>query len=122
MAPPDDTLAEFDRTHPSTYEAIVMIYRSGVRWSVPAILVALGLWGWAFGGIAGLMDAVIPINQVTHNTLWVPGHFHTYYLLGGLAFTFAYMYHLIRERSGTRVGRQPDGWHGFTGSAALASY
>lgn len=48
------------------------------------------------------MDAVIPINQVTHNTLWVPGHFHTYYLLGVLAFTFAYMYHLIGERSGSR--------------------
>lgn len=98
--------ASFASTVPVLLVAIlgglVLIYRSGMRWSVPAILVALGLWGWAFGGIAGLMDAVIPINQVTHNTLWVPGHFHTYYLLGVLAFTFAYMYHLIGERSGSR--------------------
>jgi cytochrome c oxidase subunit I len=79
-----------------------LIYRSGMRWSVPSILVCLGLWGWTFGGIAGFMDAAIPVNQVTHNTLWVPGHFHTYYLLGVLAFTFAYMYYLVTERSGTR--------------------
>lgn len=98
--------ASFASTVPVLLVAImgglILIYRSDMRWSVPAILVALGLWGWAFGGIAGLMDAVIPINQVTHNTLWVPGHFHTYYLLGVLAFTFAHMYHLVRERSGGR--------------------
>jgi cytochrome c oxidase subunit I len=82
--------------------ALTLIYRSGMRWSVPSILASLGVWGWAFGGIAGFMDASIPINQVTHNTLWVPGHFHTYYLLGVLAFVFAYMYHLIGVRSGRR--------------------
>lgn len=81
---------------------MAQFYRSGITWSVPAIFVALGLWGWTFGGIAGFMDAVIPINQVTHNTLWVPGHFHSYYLLGVLAFTWAFMYRLILDRSGGR--------------------
>lgn len=98
--------AGFASTVPVLLVAIMgglsMIYRSGMKWSVPSILVSLGLWGWAFGGIAGFMDVAIPVNQVTHNTLWVPGHFHTYYLLGVLAFTFAYMYHLISERSGKR--------------------
>lgn len=79
-----------------------MIYRSGAKWSVPLILVALGLWGWTFGGMAGFMDAIIPVNQVTHNTLWVPGHFHTYYLLGTLAFAFAYLYRVVVQRSGAR--------------------
>jgi cytochrome c oxidase subunit I len=98
--------AGFASTVPVLLVAILgglsMIYRSGMKWSVPSILVSLGLWGWAFGGIAGFMDVAIPINQVTHNTLWVPGHFHTYYLLGVLAFAFAYLYHLIAERSGRR--------------------
>ncbi len=98
--------ASFASTIPVLLVAIMggltLMYRARMQWSVPAILTALGLWGWAFGGIAGLMDAAIPVNQVTHNTLWVPGHFHTYYLLGVLAFTFAYMYHLIRDRSGGR--------------------
>jgi cytochrome c oxidase subunit 1 len=98
--------ASFASTVPVLLVAILgglsMIYRSGMKWSVPSILISLGLWGWAFGGIAGFMDAAIPINQVTHNTLWVTGHFHTYYVLGVLAFSFAYMYHLIGERSGRR--------------------
>jgi cytochrome c oxidase subunit I len=98
--------ASFASTVPVLLVAIMgglsLIYRSGMSWSVPSILVSLGLWGWAFGGIGGVMDAAIPVNQVTHNTLWVPGHFHAYYLLGILAFAFAYMYHLIGERSGKR--------------------
>ncbi len=77
-----------------------MIYRSGLRWSVPSILMAIGLWGWAFGGAAAVIDATIPVNQVMHNTLWVPAHFHTYYLLGAVAFAWAFMYHLIYELSG----------------------
>jgi len=96
--------ASFASTVPVLLVAIMggltLIYGSGMRWTVPSILVSLGLWGWAFGGIAGFMDAAIPINQVTHNTMWVPGHFHTYYLLGVLAFTFAYMYFLVSDRSG----------------------
>ncbi len=77
-----------------------MIYRSGLRWSVPSILISIGLWGWAFGGAAAVIDATIPVNQVMHNTLWVPAHFHTYYLLGAVAFAWAFMYHLIAELSG----------------------
>lgn len=79
-----------------------LFYRSDVRWSVPTILIALGLWGWAFGGIGAVLDAVIGVNQVMHNTLWVIAHFHTYYVIGAVAFEWAYMYHLIGSLSGTR--------------------
>jgi cytochrome c oxidase subunit 1 len=81
---------------------LTLIYRAKMRWTVPSILIALGLWGWAFGGIAGVLDTAIPVNQVTHNTLRMPAHFHTYYLLGVLAFSFAYLYYLVNERSGGR--------------------
>ncbi|HEV2302872.1 MAG TPA: cbb3-type cytochrome c oxidase subunit I [Stellaceae bacterium] len=76
------------------------IYRSGMRWQVATILFAIGLWGWTVGGIGAVIDATIPVNQIMHNTLWVPAHFHTYYLLGALAFSTGYMYHLIGARSG----------------------
>ncbi len=76
------------------------IYRSGMRWRVPTILFAIGLWGWTLGGIGAVIDSTIPVNQVMHNTLWVPAHFHSYYLLGALAFSTGYMYHLIGARSG----------------------
>ena len=79
-----------------------MMYRSGMRWSVPSILIALGLWGWTFGGLGAVIDSTIPVNQVMHNTLWVPAHFHTYYLLGAVAFAWAFMYHLIFELSNAK--------------------
>src|SRR5207245_1345376 len=72
------------------FGALGRIHRSGMRWSVPMILVALGLWGWVTGGLGAVLDSVIQINQVTHNTLWVPAHFHTYYLLGAAAFPWAF--------------------------------
>ncbi len=85
------------------------IYRSGMRWGVPTILIALGFWGWVFGGIGGTIDAAIPANNLMHNTLWVPAHFHTYYLLGVTTFVWAYLFYLvgdlsgIRERSSTKI-------------------
>ena len=79
--------------------SMALIYRSGMRWAVPSVLIALGLWGWTFGGMGALLDSTIPVNQVMHNTQWVVGHFHTYYLMGAVAFSLGYMYHLINELS-----------------------
>ncbi len=76
------------------------IYRAGIRWSVTLILLAVGLWGWVFGGIGGLLDSTIAVNQIMHNTLWIPAHFHTYLLLGTLAFAWAFLYHLTQNVSG----------------------
>jgi cytochrome c oxidase subunit 1 len=81
--------------------ALALVYGSQYRWTVPSILIALGLWGWVVGGIAALLDSTIAVNQVMHNTLWVPAHFHTYYLLGAVSFGVAYMYHLLGELSGS---------------------
>jgi cytochrome c oxidase subunit I len=79
--------------------ALTLMYGSRMRWTVTTIFVALGLWGWVFGGLGALLDATIPINQVMHNTMWVPAHFHTYYLLGAVAFSWAYMHHVIATLS-----------------------
>ncbi len=79
-----------------------LVYRAGMRWAVPSILILIGFWGWVFGGIGALVDATIPINQIYHNTLWVPAHFHTYYLLGAVAFVWAFLYHLTADLSGHR--------------------
>jgi cytochrome c oxidase subunit 1 len=81
--------------------ALALVYGSQYRWTVAAILMALGLWGWVVGGIAAVLDSTIAVNQVMHNTLWVPAHFHTYYLLGAVSFGVAYMYHLLGELSGS---------------------
>jgi cytochrome c oxidase subunit 1 len=83
--------------------ALTLMYGSRMRWTVTTILMALGLWGWVFGGLGALLDATIPINQVMHNTMWVPAHFHTYYLLGAAAFCWAYLYHVV-----TTLSHAPD--------------
>jgi cytochrome c oxidase subunit 1 len=65
----------------------------------------LGIWGWVFGGLGALLDATVSVNQVMHNTMWVPAHFHTYNILGVAAFAWAYLYHLCGELSGAAAGR-----------------
>ncbi|QLQ06136.1 MAG: cbb3-type cytochrome c oxidase subunit I [Anaerolineae bacterium] len=76
------------------------IYRSGMRWTVPSILIVLGFWGWVFGGLAAIIDASLAVNNLTHNTLWVPAHFHTYYLLGATSFVWAYLFYLVGDLGG----------------------
>ncbi len=79
---------------------LTLIYRSGMKWSVPSIMMAVGLWGWVFGGIGAVIDATIGVNNVMHNTMWVPAHFHGYYLIGAAFFVWAYFYHVVARLSG----------------------
>src|SRR5207237_8290098 len=60
----------------------------------------IGVGGWTFGGLAAMLDSVIPINQVMHNTMWVPGHFHSYMILGSVAFSLGYLYYLVKDLGG----------------------
>ena len=66
----------------TAYGALVNIHRSGLKWDLPLRLIIFALFGWAAGVIPAIIDAVIRVNQVMHNTQWVPGHFHFYLLLG----------------------------------------
>jgi cytochrome c oxidase subunit 1 len=66
----------------TAYGALVNIHRSGMRWDLPARLLVFGLFGWAAGVIPAIIDGVVRVNFVMHNTQWVPGHFHFYLLLG----------------------------------------
>ena len=66
----------------TTYGALVNIHRSGLKWDLPMRLIAFSLFGWAAGVIPAIIDGMIRVNLVMHNTQWVPGHFHFYLLLG----------------------------------------
>jgi cytochrome c oxidase subunit 1 len=66
----------------TAYGALANIHRSGVKWDLPLRLIIFGLFGWAAGVIPAVIDGVIRVNLVMHNTQWVPGHFHFYLLLG----------------------------------------
>jgi len=83
----------------TTFGALMLVYRSGIRWDVTAGLLLLGTFGWAAGVIPAIVDGTIHVNLVMHNTLWVPGHFHFYLLLGVATMLFGFMYHLARQNS-----------------------
>jgi len=83
----------------TAYGALTNIYRSGMRWSMPSRLLVLSMYGWAAGIVPAIIDGVISVNLVMHNTLWVPGHFHFYLMLGVLPMILALMYHVIGSRA-----------------------
>ena len=74
----------------TAYGGLMIIYRSGIRWDVASRLLFLSLCGWAAGAIPAFIDGTIGVNYVMHNTMWVPGHFHTYLLLGVVAMLFGF--------------------------------
>lgn len=46
-------------------------------WKNPSLAAQLlAMLTFVFGGITGLINASFTMNQVIHNTTWVPGHFH----------------------------------------------
>ena len=52
-----------------------------------------------------MLDSVIAINQITHNTMWVPAHFHTYMILGSVVFALGYLYYLVEDLGGIRESK-----------------
>lgn len=87
----------------TAYGALTNIHRSSMRWRIPSMLLILSMFGWAAGIVPAIIDGTISVNHVMHNTLWVPGHFHFYLLLGVLPMQFAFMYHLIGKGAGSSV-------------------
>jgi len=82
----------------TAYGALTLVYRSGIRWDAASSLLFLSMFGWAAGIVPAIVDATIMVNLVMHNTMWVPGHFHFYLLLGMTAMVFGFMYFLGHDR------------------------
>ena len=76
------------------FSALAIVYRSTTKWSLAPTLLYLGVMGWAIGGVGAMIDSTISVNQQFHNTLWVPAHFHTYYLMGVVLMILGAVYHL----------------------------
>ncbi len=83
---------------------------SNIRWDLASALLVLGVAGWSVGAVPAIIDGMISVNKVMHNTQWVPGHFHIYLILGEIAMSFGFMAWLAKE------ARQV----GFTGVDRLA--
>jgi cytochrome c oxidase subunit 1 len=83
----------------SIFGALLLVYRSRMRWNLVSLLMCFGVMGWAIGGVAAVIDSTVAVNIRFHNTLWVPAHFHTYYLMGVVLMILAFSDHLGQEGS-----------------------
>lgn len=96
-----------------------------LAWHDPSVTAQLlAMIGFVFGGITGLINASFTMNQVIHNTTWIPGHFH---LTVGTAVTLTLMgvaYWLIPYLTGRRLWSREMGlvssWMYFIGVLIFA--
>lgn len=81
----------------TAYGALTIVYRSGIRWDIVSGLLFLSMFGWAVGVVPAIIDGTIAVNHVMHNTMWVPGHFHMYLIVGLVAMLFGFSYYLANQ-------------------------
>lgn len=86
------------------YGALMIVYRSGIKWDMASSFIFLSMFGWVLGVVPAIVDATIVINQIMHNTKWIPGHFHMYMGLGATAMLFGFMYYLVKINGKEKVG------------------
>lgn len=89
----------------SIFDGLLVVYGSRMRWTIGSAFMFLGLMGWAVGGVGAVIDSTISMNSFFHNTLWVPAHFHTYYLMGVVLMLLGFASHLGVELSGLEESR-----------------
>ena len=89
------------------FTAMMLVWGSRYRWTLASTLLYLGFAGWAIGGTGAVIDSILPVNFRLHNTLWVPGHFHTYLLLGVILWALAFLTHLLEQAAGRPAARWP---------------
>lgn len=82
------------------FSTLLLVYGASMQWTLSSLLMYLGVMGWAIGGVAAVIDSTIAVNLRFHNTLWVPAHFHTYYLMGVVLMLLGFAAHFGREVSG----------------------
>jgi len=90
----------------TVYTGIMLVWGSRYRWTLASTLIYLGFAGWTIGGVGAVIDSLIPINFRFHNTLWVPGHFHTYLMLGAIFWVMAFIVHMLERAAGRPASKQ----------------
>lgn len=85
---------------------VLLVWRSGIRWSPAPTFMYLGMVGWAVGGTGAILDSTAGINQYLHNTLWVAGHFHGIMAMGVMMFFLGTLYHVFPGLTGRQLSER----------------
>jgi cytochrome c oxidase subunit I len=94
----------------TAYGALMIVYRSGIKWTFWSLLFFLSMFGWLAGAIPAIIDATIVINHIMHNTKWVPGHFHMYMGMGVITMIFGFMSYFNHQEGEVKE----NGWDLFS--------
>jgi cytochrome c oxidase subunit 1 len=104
----------------TAFGAATLVLRSGIRWDSASRLAYVSVFGWAAGVVPAVVDGTLAVNRVMHNTLWVPGHFHFYLLLGLVPMVFAFMLFSVRRREpAPEPAVERLAFFGFTGGSLV---
>lgn len=98
-------LASLPAAGVTVFSLLVAVYKTKIRWSLTNLLFFIGVMGWMTGGVGAVIDATISNNFVLHNTLWVPGHFHTYNALGNVLFSLAFFHWFSTQSSKVEISK-----------------
>ena len=82
----------------TAWGALTIVHRSNIQWDMPSGLFFLSIFGWAVGVVPAIIDGTISVNNVMHNTMWVPGHFHMYLVVGLVAMIFGFNYYITNQQ------------------------
>ena len=85
-------LSAIPATVVTVFGVISQVYGSRMQWGFVPLCFYLGTIGWVIGGLAAVVDSTITVNFAFHNTLWVPAHFHTYFLVGYFLMLWGFLY------------------------------
>jgi Heme/copper-type cytochrome/quinol oxidases, subunit 1 len=86
----------------TVFNWIATLWTGKIRLTVPMLFILNAIIDFVIGGVTGVMQADVGINELIHGTYWVTAHFH-FILLGmttGMA--FAAIYALFPTLSGGR--------------------
>ena len=85
-----------------------------LRFTVP-MLYAIGfLMSFLIGGITGVFQAIVPIDEMVHDSYWIVAHLH-YTLFGGGAFgVFAGLYYWWPKMFGRQLNERIGKWQFWT--------
>jgi len=82
-----------------------------IRTTAPLLFCVGFVFNFIIGGVTGVFEAAIPVNQVLHETYHVIGHFH-YVIMGAIAFAvFAAIYYWFPLVTGRMYQQRLAKWH-----------
>ncbi len=93
---------------------VATLFGGSLRFDTPMLYALAFLFNFVIGGITGVFQAVVPIDEQVHDTMWIVAHLH-YVVFGGAAFgIFAGIYFWWPKMFGRKMDETIGKWQFWT--------